>query len=454
MRIGKHVVTHSDLMELDINTLLEGEKVDMMYSDPPWGTGNLKYWQTMNKKMNDVERNDVDLHDFLNRIMSIARDGYGLERIRYLFDEFENVIVGFSGGKDSTVTFNLALMVAKEKKRLPLKVMFLDQEAEWEHTIKYVKEIMYMEEVEPLWLQVPIRLFNATSHTEHWLECWEEKASDMWIREKDPISIKENTYGTTTFGAFFGAFVNVTYPNIKTCYLSGVRAEESPTRSMALTYASTYKHITYGKILSKKLEHYTFYPLYDWSYTDIWKAIHDNDWSYCKIYDYMYQYGIPIPQMRVSNVHHETAVNSLFYLQEVEPENWNKIVKRIDGINTAGQLKKEQFFIPKDLPYMFDSWLEYRNYLLDKLVSNDEQKELFLKKFVKLDAIYIHQLVKQKMIKECINALLSNDYHMTKIGNFERRPEPNEYKKWVTGKKKELHHKGNRFITDALNNPL
>ena len=52
-----------------------------------------------------------------------------LNRIRFLFDEFPNVIVGFSGGKDSTATLNLCLQVAEEKKRLPLKVLFIDQEA-------------------------------------------------------------------------------------------------------------------------------------------------------------------------------------------------------------------------------------------------------------------------------------------------------------------------------------
>jgi len=65
-----------------------------------------------------------------------------LDRIRYLFDEFPNVIANFSGGKDSTVIFNLVLKVAKEKKRLPLTVQFLDQEAEWENNISYIRKIM------------------------------------------------------------------------------------------------------------------------------------------------------------------------------------------------------------------------------------------------------------------------------------------------------------------------
>ena len=42
-----------------------------------------------------------------------------LERIRMLFDTHDDIIVSMSGGKDSTVLFNLALTVAKEKKPSP-----------------------------------------------------------------------------------------------------------------------------------------------------------------------------------------------------------------------------------------------------------------------------------------------------------------------------------------------
>ena len=38
-----------------------------------------------------------------------------LDRIRYIYDEFENIMVCTSGGKDSTVIYNLCKIVAKEK---------------------------------------------------------------------------------------------------------------------------------------------------------------------------------------------------------------------------------------------------------------------------------------------------------------------------------------------------
>ena len=98
-----------------------------------------------------------------------------LERIEFLFDEFKNVIICTSGGKDSTVTMNLALQVAEKKGRLPVKLMFLDQEAEWGMVVEHMREIMADPRVEPMWLQVPIKLFNATSMEEPWLMCWQEE---------------------------------------------------------------------------------------------------------------------------------------------------------------------------------------------------------------------------------------------------------------------------------------
>ena len=45
-----------------------------------------------------------------------------LNRIRFLYDTHKDIMVCMSGGKDSTVLFNLTMMVARERGRLPLKV--------------------------------------------------------------------------------------------------------------------------------------------------------------------------------------------------------------------------------------------------------------------------------------------------------------------------------------------
>jgi predicted phosphoadenosine phosphosulfate sulfurtransferase len=338
-----------------------------------------------------------------------------LARIRWLFREFEHVAVSFSGGKDSTVCLNLALIVAEEMNRLPVRVDFIDQEGEWQATIDYMRTVAANPKVDMHWYQMPMKIFNATSPNDPWLYCWEEGRE--WMRPKEPNSITENVYGTDRFKKLFTAIKNVDYPKERCCTIAGVRCEESPARLLGLTGGETYKGATWGNTSNKRLGHYTFYPLYDWSYRDIWKAIHTNGWPYCKLYDYMYQYGVTTRAMRVSSVHHETAVGSLYYLQEVEPATWSKLTQRLSGVNTAGQMQKGFESPPSKLPPGFADWEEYRDYLVDNLILDPEIQEKFRSQFATFKDAY-PTWMHAGIVSYQILAVLRNDYHLTLMGTW------------------------------------
>jgi predicted phosphoadenosine phosphosulfate sulfurtransferase len=217
---------------------------------------------------------------------------------------------------------------------------------------------------------------------------------------------------------------------------------------MGLTGGLTYKGITYGTCLTKRLDHYTFYPIYDWCIGDVWKAIHDNSWPYCPIYDAFYSYGIALREMRVSNVHHETAVKSLFVLQEIDPETWERLTRRLSGINTAGQLKNDSIMTPKKLPPMFTDWTEYRDYLLENLCTDETIKQDFARKFKSGDRIYQHDLIRAAYARNGITAILANDTG-AKLENFNNRPIVNGYRRFMQG----LDHENNahnEYIQDAI----
>jgi predicted phosphoadenosine phosphosulfate sulfurtransferase len=121
--------------------------------------------------------------------------------------------------------------------------------------------------------------------------------------------------------------------------------------------------------------------------------------------------------MRVSNVHHETSVHSLFYLQEAEPETYEKLCQRIKGIDSAGKLGATDFFV-KELPFMFADWIEYREFLLDKLIDNPSWKRRFRHLFDSQEKEYGHSHLATGMRKIHVNSILANDWEGIKAKNF------------------------------------
>ena len=236
------------------------------------------------------------------------------------------------------------------------------------------------------------------------------------------------------------------FPDESTCYLAGVRSEESPSRHGAVTIGATYKHITYGKVLSKTKDHYTFYPIYDWCLSDVWKAIYDNDWPYCKIYDEMYRYGVQPRDMRVSNLHHETAVHSLFFLSEVEPDTWDALTKRLAGINQAKHIQKKEMLRVDTLPLMFESWEEYRDYLTDSLITDPKHRSIFHKKWLRMDALYGDMIDPSVVVKQQIRSLLVNDWEFVKISSFLNSPPIVVYRQWKEGKLGDRHRPSRNLI--------
>lgn len=287
--------------------------------------------------------------------------------------------------------------------------------------------------IEPMWFQVPIKMTNSTSNEQHYLHCWTEGDDENWMRPKEDFAITENVYGKDRFYEMFPAIMKHHWPDQRIAVLAGVRAEESPARLAGLTTAATYKWVTWGKAVDKKRDHYNFYPLYDWSYTDIWKSIFDHNWKYAKAYDYFYQYGVSPTKMRVSNLHHETAVHQLFYLQEIERDTWNKLVKRLDGVNQARHMSKEDMFQAKKLPYMFKDWKEYRDHLLVNLVTDPEYQEAMRKKFAKMDKDYALIKDPSKLHKVHVTTVLAQDIDFTKVSNFEQSPYAITFRRWKRG---------------------
>jgi predicted phosphoadenosine phosphosulfate sulfurtransferase len=286
-----------------------------------------------------------------------------IKRISYLFDTYDTIQLAFSGGKDSTVLFHLVNAEAKKRNRKFI-LYFQDQEAEYQGTIDFVEWAMLQPNVIPQWYQVPIFMTNAASHEQLFLWAWGD--GEEWVREKHPLAIQKlsNKY-PKRFYKFNLWVAQQNRKNFEGSFVSiiGLRAEESPDR----------RFVMFGEDsdlfwLRRKTEPNKAYPIIDWSYTDVWKYLIENNLKYNKVYDKMYMLGGNLRYFRVSNLVHEKAFRCLTDLQELEPETYDKLERRLKGVHTAAIYGKENLMYSiKELPNQFKTWKEYKDFLLTSI---------------------------------------------------------------------------------------
>lgn len=370
------------------------------------------------------------------------------ERMKWLYNEFDgNVTVSCSGGKDSTTVLELAIEAARETGHLPVRIYWLDQECEFQATEDYIKRIAARPEVEFHWFQVPFIIDNSASSDEHWFHVWDPSLdNDTWARPKqdpnDPEHVANGTriyhsniYDQDNFYCLLSALGNKHFTG---ALVDGMRAEESPARRLSMSSHAAYKWTVWStrdgdpndKTKDKKQQRhlFRFHPIFDWSYRDVWKAMYDFDWDHNTIYNAMFQYGLGILDMRVSSYTHENALKTLGWLQEVEPETWDRANRRVKGINSYSHLHKEMFF--NQYPSMFSSWPEYAEHLMANLPSTPEDVEVYYRQWLRLLRSGMDQVTAAQWM---CHQVLSGDLYGTRINSIlvnqrlERRVEKMEF---------------------------
>jgi predicted phosphoadenosine phosphosulfate sulfurtransferase len=336
-------------------------------------------------------------------------------RIAFIFDHFEDIKVSVSGGKDSTVLAHLMLEEAKRRER-KIGVFFLDEEVVYQSTVdqvSYLMEEMAPEYTIPLWLQVEFNLTNATSLEERHLVAWEAGKHEIWMRPKKSYAIKYPPWNPDTqkienreIGLGFYAVLE----NFEACYedaafVVGLRGTEAPNRWRAVSKNPVEiggNRVFWG---TKKGENYSLYPLYDWNYHDVWRYIYDEGLRYSRVYDYMFRKGMGVNEMRISSLIHERSFKSIVELPEFEPKTYEKLVERIKGIEFAQETgKRAKSFRARKLPKNYDSWIVYRDFLLETH-PDPEETAVFRKRFARhLENEYVaRQQVRQLLLNDTEN---------------------------------------------------
>lgn len=303
------------------------------------------------------------------------------KRLRLIFEEFDNIYVSFSGGKDSGLLLNLVLDF--RKKYYPKKtigVFHQDFEAQYTLTTQYIERTFerIKDEVEPYWVCLPMATRTALSSYQMYWYPWDDKKKDSWVREmpqKDYVINLENNPITTyrykmhqeDLAKQFGRWYRLEHGEKRTVCLLGMRADESLQRySGFLNKKYGYKGECWISRQFKDV--WCAPPLYDWTQSDVWHANYLFDYDYNGLYDLYYKAGLKVSQMRVASPFNDYSKDSLNMYRVIDPEIWVKLVGRVNGANFACIYGKTKAMGYRNITLPEGhTWKSYTMFLLDTL---------------------------------------------------------------------------------------
>lgn len=315
------------------------------------------------------------------------------KRLKLIFEEFDNIYVSFSGGKDSGLLLNLVLdFKRKYYPERKIGVFHQDFEAQYTVTTEYIEKTFeeIKDEVEPYWVCLPMATRTALSSYEMYWYPWDDNKKDAWVRkmpQKDYVVNLDNNPITTyrykmhqeDLAKQFGRWYRMSHHRGKTVCLLGIRADESLQRySGIMNRKYGYEGTCW---ISKQFKDvWCASPLYDWSLNDVWHANYMFNYDYNRLYDLYYMAGLKPDQMRVASPFNDYAKDSLNLYRVIDPAIWTKLVGRVRGANFACIYGKTKAMGYRNLTLPEGhTWKSYTKFLLDTLPAR--LRNNYIKKF-------------------------------------------------------------------------
>ena len=255
------------------------------------------------------------------------------ERIKNVYQNYDKVIVSYSGGKDSTCVLELAIEVARELGKLPVDVMHFDEEILLPETVEMIMRTRERPEVNLTWVCGQVGYWDASSNEQpHWTT-WDPAKRDVWVRQPPEFAV---WMGQMKYPAPGDAIARLWGPEHgRVAEILGLRGYESRPRMYGIISSGGYIAKGPAPHIDKVR------PIYDWRDKDVWLAIHRFGWDYNKAYDRMYRLGRSPKQLRIAVPTSIEAINMWDDWQLLEPKFWGRVRRRFPNIHSLAMFNKD-----------------------------------------------------------------------------------------------------------------
>lgn len=202
------------------------------------------------------------------------------KRIKHIIQTFDNLIVAFSGGKDSLATMNLVEEVYREMGiDEKVKVLFRDEELIPDDVVNFVTEKALSGRYDFRYYAIPLKSSKfILGETYDYIQ-WDKNRK--WLRQPPEFAIRLDKDDDRVFDQYTADEFICKDLKGRVAIVTGIRADESLMRLNATIIKRNENYINATSSDRIKI----CKPIYDWTERDVFLYFYKNNIKYCEIYD-------------------------------------------------------------------------------------------------------------------------------------------------------------------------